>query len=745
MVEVLIDSLASLLDAPPPNPDATLLAGINASVTSLTINAPLPANVTTAQFRIRIDAEWMTVTAIGGTGNRTWTVVRGISGSTAATHALGAGVYLVVLSAGLAQYIADTTYLSATSRTANTVLAAPDGSAGAATFRLIARNDLPTRLNATAFGAALPTGPTLAVPVAPTASANYGLVSFGTGPFDGTTAGFFAGSASGTQLAINAASGYAGNFMDFQLAGAARFLIGSRGYFFSVTDSSSSLIRQENTATLVNHISLGRGNGSGLNANIGTLGGGANDSVAMMFQTGGGERARLYSNIGLAVYSANAGAFNPTSVLEVTGYDGNVWQPGTNVWSSLGAGVLPLAAAVVSNLNAGGYDTVFALRGATSTGALKVTFAVGTIGTSSWADGNVATQTSDVYFITRDNAGNLVERMRIQGDANGRIGVGTTAPGVAFDVQNGTSPQIRARGSANPLVSAECSTGTIVTKIQSLSGIGGYVGTESNHTLFLVVNNTQQVSVTSTVATFAPLIRAPDGSATTPAYSFSAVTGLGMLRCTSAFSGVDFAINNSSRVRLCDGNGPDYGILLGSASHFAWNSTSLSPTVNSSPDLYLWRDAANILAQRNGVNGQMYRTYNTYTDASNYERAQVGWLSNVFSILVGAGGTGASRSMTIGVDASSTGVLNLQTSGSNRWQVTATGHFVAVSNLNFWVGTAALATTATAGFLGVNSCAGAPTGVPASIPTGQIPMVVDSTNSKLYAYIGGAWKSVTLA
>lgn len=51
---------------------------------------------------------------------------------------------------------------------------------------------------------------------------------------------------------------------------------------------------------------------------------------------------------------------------------------------------------------------------------------------------------------------------------------------------------------------------------------------------------------------------------------------------------------------------------------------------------------------------------------------------------------------------------------------------------------AALSTTATDGFWYVPSCAGAPTGVPTA-RTGTIPIVVDSTNNKMYIYSGGAW------
>lgn len=53
-------------------------------------------------------------------------------------------------------------------------------------------------------------------------------------------------------------------------------------------------------------------------------------------------------------------------------------------------------------------------------------------------------------------------------------------------------------------------------------------------------------------------------------------------------------------------------------------------------------------------------------------------------------------------------------------------------------------TTATDGFVYISSCAGTPTGVPSTF-TGRVPMVVDSTNNRLYVYVGGSWKSTLLA
>lgn len=60
------------------------------------------------------------------------------------------------------------------------------------------------------------------------------------------------------------------------------------------------------------------------------------------------------------------------------------------------------------------------------------------------------------------------------------------------------------------------------------------------------------------------------------------------------------------------------------------------------------------------------------------------------------------------------------------------------------VGTAALATTATDGFLYIPTCAGTPTGVPTAF-TGRVPMIFDTTGVKFWIYTGGAWKGVVVA
>ncbi len=54
----------------------------------------------------------------------------------------------------------------------------------------------------------------------------------------------------------------------------------------------------------------------------------------------------------------------------------------------------------------------------------------------------------------------------------------------------------------------------------------------------------------------------------------------------------------------------------------------------------------------------------------------------------------------------------------------------------------AIATTATEGFARVPSCAGTPTGTPASLTEGS-PVVWDSANNILYVYSGGSWHAIS--
>jgi hypothetical protein len=74
------------------------------------------------------------------------------------------------------------------------------------------------------------------------------------------------------------------------------------------------------------------------------------------------------------------------------------------------------------------------------------------------------------------------------------------------------------------------------------------------------------------------------------------------------------------------------GLLNGGAGSFiGWQAGPYSFS-SLTPDLALYRDAANTLAQRNSTNAQTFNLYNTYTDASNYERYSIKWDGNVVKL-----------------------------------------------------------------------------------------------------------------
>jgi hypothetical protein len=68
--------------------------------------------------------------------------------------------------------------------------------------------------------------------------------------------------------------------------------------------------------------------------------------------------------------------------------------------------------------------------------------------------------------------------------------------------------------------------------------------------------------------------------------------------------------------------------------------------------LALHRDAAHILAQRIGTNAQTTRIYNTFTSATNFERAKIEWSSNILRIGTEKGSAGGTaRDMELQTDA----------------------------------------------------------------------------------------------
>lgn len=358
-----------------------------------------------------------------------------------------------------------------------------------------------------------------------------------------------------------------------------------------------------------------------------------------------------------------------------------------------------------------------------------------------------------------------------------------------------------------------------------------------------------QLNVTDTASAAASLLMNLQVGGSSRFY----VSKAGTIANDLAFGSIQINPGGTNSIVL-RGAGADWGLEV--FSNVSVNVRSTMPlgwatATYATPDLQLWRDAANTLAQRNGVNAQTLRVYNTFTDASNYERGVMQWSGNILTIGAEGLGTGAvtprvvnfiasntsgSRRVAtmraasqvamevVGQDistpppgvgtltvftktnalaeaaldlaytdgfgnrqggfrfrdtqtagdwvacqmemAQSTGDGNrilseladqnsawpgliyisrttagaaLTTSPAHQWRNHTTTQLTIDANNNIVCNNAAIATNATNGFLYVPGCAGTPTGTPTAY-TGRVPIVVDTTNNKLYFYSGGAWR-----
>jgi len=145
------------------------------------------------------------------------------------------------------------------------------------------------------------------------------------------------------------------------------------------------------------------------------------------------------------------------------------------------------------------------------------------------------------------------------------------------------------------------------------------------------------------------------GQATIPtnvsfAFGTSNVNDSGGSLFVSAASSLFLRSNGSSSVMAL--TSPD--AILTSLGSYSWGSSGLS-----TPDLKIYRDATNTLAQRNGTNSQTFRAYNTYTDASNFERASIGFSRPTTTSFTGyiSNGVSGTTGTILNVTAVASGVI----------------------------------------------------------------------------------------
>jgi hypothetical protein len=110
-------------------------------------------------------------------------------------------------------------------------------------------------------------------------------------------------------------------------------------------------------------------------------------------------------------------------------------------------------------------------------------------------------------------------------------------------------------------------------------------------------------------------------------------------------------------------NGTNAYIILTASEHAIGVTSAGALMIGLNADALIFRDAANTLAQRNGVAAQTFRLYNTYTSATSFERLDFRWDSNVAKI-------GTQKGATSGVARD----LALETDGTTRMTITSAGN-----------------------------------------------------------------------
>ena len=130
--------------------------------------------------------------------------------------------------------------------------------------------------------------------------------------------------------------------------------------------------------------------------------------------------------------------------------------------------------------------------------------------------------------------------------------------------------------------------------------------------------------------------------------------------------------------------------------------------------------ASDLAVIPNGTATTSALTVASNSDPTNASTGQLIASASAVTVAASRNGTGTFLPLQLRVNAADVRV-QVDTSGSVR------------------AGAPSLATSATDGFLYVPTCAGTPTGVP-TVVTGYAPIVVNSTNNKLYFYSGGSWR-----
>lgn len=166
-----------------------------------------------------------------------------------------------------------------------------------------------------------------------------------------------------------------------------------------------------------------------------------------------------------------------------------------------------------------------------------------------------------------------------------------------------------------------------------LDSVNAGTGTEPTNLLDLQLNGSSKFKV--------------DKSGNTTFAASSSVYlngGTSLLISAASTTQIYLSVGSSRKFAFTSNEGVAGASLWGNAMAFGWSS-NVDPGA-AGGDLYLYRDAANTLAQRNSTNAQESRVYASYTSATNFQRTSIKTVRESSGAL-----SGASYTTTIAIPA----------------------------------------------------------------------------------------------